>query len=311
MKLLARIQGGHQVNSVDALYKQLVLEKPETYDKADLVIAHFDDLAKTHAAMQTAALKVETLKAIPDLHSAMIAAKHEREAIDTFRIHSDDPTPFSLWKLLTERRMLDDAVLANRSAHKVANDAFRSSSANEKDLKLRLDQNRDDQRSNGGEALERIEQRMRDLKVGLERATDDLSLFSSRVEPLKRLPVQNEQDFITMANDAKDFLHTFADQDKEITTQLDATKHQAWTLQNKRQDLAAEHESLRGRTTKLHRRYLEARAQIAERTGMDVSDLPFVAELIDIHSAARALATRCRTSHARHRHHDAVAARGQ
>src|SRR3954470_12542558 len=44
LRLLVRIQSGQQIRTVDELYKEMVLERPATYDAADRAIAHFDDL---------------------------------------------------------------------------------------------------------------------------------------------------------------------------------------------------------------------------------------------------------------------------
>ena len=44
MRLLARIQAGRQVHTVDELYKSMVLEEPGTYQAADAAVAHFKDL---------------------------------------------------------------------------------------------------------------------------------------------------------------------------------------------------------------------------------------------------------------------------
>ena len=62
LRLLARIQSGNQVRSVDELYKEMVLERPSTYAAADRAIEHFDDLDAAHAAMRTEQHKLELLE---------------------------------------------------------------------------------------------------------------------------------------------------------------------------------------------------------------------------------------------------------
>ncbi|CAN7243404.1 SbcC/MukB-like Walker B domain-containing protein [Arthrobacter sp. LjRoot78] len=282
MKLLARIQGGHNVKSVDGLYKNLVLETPETYAKADEVIGHFDDLAKTHEAMQTAAQKVEVLSPIPDLHRSMTTAQQECDEIDTFRIHADGPTPFMLWKLHTERNLLDDAVDANRAAHKTAKEAFTAADAEERDLSQRLDRNRANQRANGGAALEEIEHRLDDLAIERAEGAEARQTFTTRIKPLTRPTPKDKEDFGSLTREAQEFMSSFAGRRKVLTDRLDLVKRAAWKLQDERVELKREHESLKDRTTKLPVRFLEARARMAACAGMEPADLPFVAELIDI-----------------------------
>jgi uncharacterized protein YPO0396 len=282
MKLLARIQGGHHVKSVDALYKQLVLERPETYERADVVISHFDDLAQTHAAMQTAAQKVEVLKPIPSMHEEMSSAQQECEAIDTFRVHAEGPTPFLLGKLYTERSLLDDTVDANRGAYKTVAETLRTAGAEERRLKLQLEQNRADQRANGGEALERLDERLSILANEREEVANELLRFTERIQPLGRPTPQDQEEFETLTREAQQFASSYEDQDGDLTRRLDKVKRQAWKRHDAREELAGEYESLKGRTTNLPRRYLEARLKMAARAGMDPADMPFVAELIDI-----------------------------
>lgn len=281
-KLLARIQGGHNVKSVDGLYKNLVLERPETYAKADEVIGHFDDLAKTHEAMQTAAQKVEVLSPILDMHESMTAAQQERDEIDTFRIHTDGPAPFMLWKLHTERSILEDAVDANRAAHSAAKEAFNTADGEERELTRRLDRNRANQRTNGGAALEEIEHRLDGLATERDQVVEARQAFASRIKPLNRPIPQDKEDFESLTLEAHEFMPSLAGRRSVLVDRLDEVKRRAWVLQDEREDLEREHESLKNRTTRLPVRFLEARAKMAACAGMDPRDLPFVAELIDI-----------------------------
>ena len=75
LRLLARIQAGNQVRSVDELYKDMVLERPATYAAADRAIEHFDDLDTAHAAMRTEEQKLELLAPITDLHERKVACR--------------------------------------------------------------------------------------------------------------------------------------------------------------------------------------------------------------------------------------------
>lgn len=283
MKLLARIQGGHDVKSVDALYKQLVLEKPETYKKADVVISHFDDLARTHEAMLTAAQKVDVLKDMPRLHADMTSAQREIETVDSFRINGDGPTPFRLWKLKTRSTLLDQVVDSNRAEYIAAQQAFREASIVEENRKLQLDQIAQDERANGGHALERLKNHLDDLAIERDAASVERMKFYERVAILNHSSgLETQEEFDSLAQYALEFISSYDDQDMELTAKQDGIKHDLWTIQAERKLLAREHESLLNRSTKLPLRYIEARAKIADCAGIDQTELPFVAELIDI-----------------------------
>ncbi|WP_240347295.1 ATP-binding protein [Curtobacterium sp. 24E2] len=65
MRLLARIQAGQHLPTVDALYKSLVLETPGTYEAADRALAHFSALDEAYEAMDTEERKVRILSPSP------------------------------------------------------------------------------------------------------------------------------------------------------------------------------------------------------------------------------------------------------
>ena len=60
LRLLARIQVGHQVKTVDSLYKQMVLEVPATYDAADRAVSQFQSLDQcVHVDLEVGDLVVQ------------------------------------------------------------------------------------------------------------------------------------------------------------------------------------------------------------------------------------------------------------
>ena len=93
LRLLARIQAGNQVRSVDELYKDMVLERPATYAAADRAIEHFDDLDAAHAAMRTEEQKLELLEPITGLHERKVRAARRLAELDSFGVTRSGDTP--------------------------------------------------------------------------------------------------------------------------------------------------------------------------------------------------------------------------
>ncbi len=87
LRLLARIQAGNQVRSVDELYKDMVLERPSTYAAADRAVEHFDDLDTAYSAMRVEEQKLELLDPITDLHERRVAAARRLTELDSVRRH--------------------------------------------------------------------------------------------------------------------------------------------------------------------------------------------------------------------------------
>ena len=116
LRLLARIQAGNQVRSVDELYKDMVLERPATYAAADRAIEHFDDLDTAYSAMRTEEQKLALLDPITGLHERRLAAGRRLAELDSYGVTLAGDTPLRLWLLRTHARLLGTAVAANRDA---------------------------------------------------------------------------------------------------------------------------------------------------------------------------------------------------
>ena len=139
LRLLARIQGGQQVRTVDGLYKSMVLEEPATYAAADKAVGHFTDLDASYEAMVTEAEKAKVLERLPDLHREREEARITEQLIDTFGVHRDGDTPFLLWQLRAEDQLLEIAVAANREKRRIIAEQFKAARELESELAGRVD----------------------------------------------------------------------------------------------------------------------------------------------------------------------------
>ncbi|MEE2815710.1 MAG: ATP-binding protein, partial [Actinomycetota bacterium] len=103
MSLLARIQAGQQITTVDDLYKRLVLEEPETMATADAVVAHFDELESTRASMITARQQVNALEPIAGIQERITAAAEQVRLIDEVGDFASPDSRATLWR--ADRRL--------------------------------------------------------------------------------------------------------------------------------------------------------------------------------------------------------------
>ena len=132
LRLLARIQAGNQVRSVDELYKDMVLERPTTFAAADRAIEHFDDLDTAHSAMRTEEQKLELLAPITDLHDRRVAATRRLAELDSYGVTLDGDTPLRMWLLRTHLRLIESAVVDNRADRAAAADELGTTTSAER-----------------------------------------------------------------------------------------------------------------------------------------------------------------------------------
>ncbi|MCZ2813711.1 SbcC/MukB-like Walker B domain-containing protein [Modestobacter sp. VKM Ac-2979] len=284
MKLLARIQGGRQVASVDGLYKTMVLEKPKTYDAADRAIDHFATLESSHQTMKTAEEQVATLQQIPDHYAALRDAETEADLIDTFRVFepADADTPLTLWIFRAEADLLTAEIATVRRGLTEATEALSVATGKVHGLEVQIAENQRLQRENGGDALQVAEQELKLLTDTLAAVEQAHTQFLARTEPIGTFPTSREE-FLALRADAELFLAAFPDRILALDEQIKALTRTAYPLDGERKALVAERAWLAGRNDLIPQYLHEARVAIASAVGVHPDDLPFVAELIDLH----------------------------
>lgn len=281
LRLLVRIQSGHQIRTVDDLYKEMVLERPATYAAADRAIEHFDDLEVAYLAMQTEQQKADLLAPIPDLHDRLAAARAEVETIDTFGLTLPGDTPVILWSLRTEATLLGDALDKNRIAraeNKVHLDESRESEGR---LGRDLHVTQEEHRLSGGAELRRLGGEIEDETRRREERQARRAVLAERTSALSA-PLGGREDFETLRSAADEFLARFEDVAADLSRQRDALLQEQFPLSERKRELTEDRASFSGRAGRVPRRLDEIRHDVAAAAEMDPADLPFLAELIDV-----------------------------
>ena len=285
LRLLARIQAGQQVKTVDGLYKSMVLEEPATYAAADKAVDHFEDLERSYGAMVTEAQKAKVLERLPELHRDYESATAKADLIDRFGVHRDGDTPFVLWQLLTEQGLLETAADTNRqnrrdnqTQHTIARDA-------ETRLKSRVADLQHQQRDNGGDVLAQLESDLGALRDRRDDVSAERARFDERTTLLDTSPawkVGTGEDFAVAQENAQAFVDGFPAAEAELEAERTGLQRRAYPLEEQIRTLKQEHGFLSGRASLVPQHLHNARLMIAEAAGVPAEDLPFVAELIDV-----------------------------
>ncbi|WP_187976062.1 ATP-binding protein [Mycetocola sp. JXN-3] len=283
LRLLARIQAGQQVRTVDGLYKSMVLERPATFEAADTALAHFADLEKSYEAMVTEDQKSTVLGAVPALMTEHARARAEEATIDTFGVNREGATAFNLWRVRTERELLEAATTANAADRRGARERIATAREHEDGLASRLATIQRQQRENGGDVLEDLGQQRTALEHRREQVALERDAFTERVTVLGAVP-ESAAEF-TAAQDAADtFLAAYTEREQEYEDRINARGRDQYPLESDRRALRDEAISLSGRTGLVPPHLHQARLALAEAAGLNPADLPFVAELIDLAS---------------------------
>ncbi|ANH39231.1 Chromosome partition protein Smc [Nocardioides dokdonensis FR1436] len=292
LRLLSRIQAGNQVRSVDELYKDMVLERPATYAAADRAIEHFDDLDAAHAAMRTEEQKLDLLEPITALHERRGAAAQRLAELDSFGVTVPGDTPLRRWLLRTHRRLIETAVTTNRADRAATSEALALTRSAETALAGDLEAAKDAHRDAGGGDLQALAAQVEhERAIRAERGTR-LAELEERVYPLVGLTDVEAPDldsaldsvtaFAALQLHARKALAASDEAQARLRTERDEVRDGLLPLKNEQTALRRERASLESRAGRVPAHLHELRAEVARATGLDVDDLPFVAELLDV-----------------------------
>ncbi|MFG1661297.1 ATP-binding protein [Micromonospora chersina] len=281
LRLLVRIQSGHQIRTVDELYKEMVLERPATYEAADRAIGHFDDLEVAYVAMQTEQQKAELLGPITQKHTDLTTARATIEQIDTFGITTAGDTPIVLWRLGREAALLQGAISANqREQEENAKELARAITV-ETSLDQELAATVSAHREAGGGELESLAQQATQES---QRRDERLARRAALAERTTKLavPLDDRETFADLQAAAAAFLTNYETAAQALRDRREGLRDREFPLLERRRYLTEERASLAGRAGRVPKYLDDLRHDVARASRIDAAELPFLAELIDV-----------------------------
>ncbi|WP_239459867.1 ATP-binding protein [Nocardioides daejeonensis] len=292
LRLLARIQAGNQVRSVDELYKEMVLERPATYAAADRAIDHFDDLDAAHSAMRTEEAKLELLAPITELHARRVAAARRRTALDSYGVTDGGDTPLRLWLLRTHLRLIEAGVSSNRARRKRVSEELAATLTAEGALAGDLELAKEGHRAAGGSTLQSLALSLEQERVVREDRLGRRETLTERMLPLLDLGTTTGHEtkaalraadtFSALQERARVWLADWQAEREQLRAARDGARDRRYPLQQRQAELKQERVSLEARPGRVPSRMHELREQVAAASGLPVEELPFVAELVDV-----------------------------
>ena len=278
LRLLARIQAGNQVRSVDELYKDMVLERPSTFAAADRAIEHFDDLDTAHSAMRTEEQKLELLAPITDLHDRKVAATRRLAELDSYGVTLDGDTPLRMWLLRTHLRLIESAVVDNRADRAAASDELGTTTSAERTYLADLEAAKESHRAAGGSTLQSLALSLEQEQVVREDRLGRREVLQGRLLPLidatdaqapdVEAALLSSESFAVLQMHAQQWLAGFQREQERIRRERDAVLRDQFPLSQRQAELRRERTSLESRAGRVPARMDELRAEVAQASGI-------------------------------------------
>ncbi|AHW63561.1 hypothetical protein CGLY_05565 [Corynebacterium glyciniphilum AJ 3170] len=280
MSLLARIQAGQQITTVDELYKRMVLEEPETMVTADAVVAHFDELESTRTRMVTAQKQVRVLQPIRGIRSKIEESAERLRLLDEIGRFSDPASLTALWRTGRRLELLHEAETEVRKQKQAADADVRAQMALAEAAETERDGLLDVLRHSGGDRLDTAERELAQVERRLSTVQQARARFDENIACLNQ-DVDTEADFTALAERARAAL---ADPGAKTSARDDYAESRVELKKLRRQlaELETEQRWTEQRRDNIPERLHVARRLLADAAGLSTEDLPFVGELIDV-----------------------------
>ncbi len=280
MSLLARIQAGQQITTVDELYKRMVLEEPETLAIADAVVSHFDELESTRTRMVTAQKQVRALRPVRDMRGRIEAAAERLRLIDEVGRFTDPASIAALWRTGRRLELLRDVEAELQQRKRDADAEVRAQLALADAAEAERSALAEVLRNSGGDRLEtaerelgRVERRIAAVRLQRERFDEATAVLGEEISSARA--------FAALAARARDALSD-ASAKSAARAAYAESRGAADVLRRRRDALVREREQTLDRSDAISPILHESRELLAEAAGIPAADLPFVGELVEV-----------------------------
>lgn len=281
VELLVRVQSGYQITTVDNLFKELVLDTPTTYEKADRALDHFDDIEKSYEEMETARQKMEVLGAIPDDMERYREAEQDVSTLSSIGGVADERSPFKLWSSTYEADLLEELLEEAEVEKRELDEALEGLEGQAAALEQELQDVGDEMRANGSDTLARLKAGIVEQQIELRKKQQARAVFADRVGGIFEVP-EDAEGFATLAREAATFRDGYGEKHAVLEEERDQLIGDIRELQRDIADLKEQGAYYESHAGNIPKHLNEAREAISTETGIDRDDLPFVGELIDI-----------------------------
>ncbi len=279
--LLGRIQAGQQITTVDALYKAMVLEEPDTFATADAVVEQFDKLTGTREQMITARQQVKALEPIRAYRADIEQAATRLQVIEQLGTFDDATSPAALWKHERRLDLLREAEQDLQRRHQQGNARAAETAARIAAARAELDGVKETLWSSGGDRLATAQRELAGVETRLQEVRRARARLDDLLRALPGTSVTTQAEHAALVARAHEVL---GDSDAKAAARqalfdaMSEKKEAAADLA----DLTAERAAVARRQDNIPGELHRARAALAQAAGLTPDELPFVAELVEV-----------------------------
>lgn len=275
--LLNRAAGLKQLNSIDEIFRDLVLDDRTAFDRALEVAGEFDNLAEIHAELETAKKQHQSLLPIKSEHDELKKLNQKTAALQTlkrilptyFAIRCEVAWAAQLQRINTQREAADARLEARQKEFAIQQN--KTETLKEGYLKL------------GGNVISELEKTIEVLRRAVAdrtRHADDYRRQMRSFDLSEELTAASLQENQTILKERRRDVQTAREAQEERTLSILASGQ----IQSKQvADLAESLRKVKERpASNIPPRFGDFRSELAAELDLPEQDLPFLAELVEV-----------------------------
>jgi uncharacterized protein YPO0396 len=275
--LLNRAAGLKQLNSIDEIFRELVLDDRSAFERAIEVAAEFDNLAGIHAELETARKQQESLLPVAAENEKLLKARRKWErTTDLKRI-------LPIWFSLLARQKWSEEVVRLTSQQESLQAQLKLESENAGLIKERVEVFRERYLELGGNVIGELENSISYLKEIMEDKRKNAQQYRQLIARFQ-LPDELSEHAL-LSNQAQL-------REQRLFEQHNHDQQQEKTLR-KLSELREQENRLRETESRLRKvkerpgsnippQFQDFRAELARHLALREADLPFLAELVEV-----------------------------
>jgi len=275
--LLNRAAGLKQLNSIDEIFRELVLDDRSQFDRAIEVVGDFDRLTEIHEELLTAQRQERSLQPVQSGEKALTVCLDELERHSTLKKLLPTWVAENGHRLWSEQAETLTAELAKKTV------ALEKAATTTKQLNAAKDTCHEVYLKAGGQNLQDLQDLIKGKQSECNKCESALHTYQQLCTNLDFEPATDEQGFKQMHAEAQR-LKTTGERDKELAQEkVNSLGAQLNRDREEHTEVSARlKESRQHEDTNLPGDYLSLRETLAEAVGLEPAELPYVAELIEV-----------------------------
>ncbi|PJM77249.1 ATP-binding protein [Bifidobacterium felsineum] len=285
-RLLHKIQSADAPSRLDDIFKQGVLGVPEALELARTAVEDYERYDANFHAMEEKTKRMDALHGIQDAYGEYAKANQCVHMFDIVKSNDDSTAEVSKtlrdWAMTRMCAEVSAQLPIDRSEAQAYESEARNARRNAENLRSRIDMIRSQMQGLDGGNLTRLEMELSQAKRALEETESTRKRIEQTFVSIDEQLPASEQAWTERRINAVEFKRTYDERISECEEQLASAMNTRAAARDTLEKLQRDYDRQKSQRTRITQHMDETRAMLARATGLMPTDLPYVAELMDV-----------------------------